>query len=46
MYRTFYVQLKWIAVMHQVIQRFKENTPLYGYTLKALQICLEVIIKS
>jgi len=37
--------LKWIVVVHQIIQKFKDNTPLYGYTLKALQICLDNVIK-
>lgn len=31
--------------MHQIIQKFKSKTPLYGFTLKALQLNLEELIK-
>lgn len=41
--RNFYVQIKWIIVVHQVIQVLKENSPMYGFTLKALQLCIENI---
>lgn len=38
--RSLYTQIKWIAVVHQIIQVFKENSPLYAFTLKALQTSL------
>lgn len=39
--RSLYVQIKWIIVLHQIIQVLKENSPLYGFTLKALQVGIE-----
>jgi hypothetical protein len=38
---NLYIHLKWIIVFHQIIQNFKNRNPLFGYTLKALQVYIE-----
>lgn len=29
--------------MHRVVQKFGDGTPLHGFTLKALQVCIDSV---